>query len=57
MVFKKESNWIPFIQITPDVYNTQKQTLAKLKEQNIIDQLMLIQSKILSVKSFDKVKI
>ncbi|XP_066913096.1 uncharacterized protein [Clytia hemisphaerica] len=55
MTYKKESNWLAFIQILPDVYNTQKAALTKLKEQDAMDQLMFVQSKILSVKSSDKV--
>ena len=52
--FKKESNWLPFIQIKPDIDNIQVASSTKLKEANNIDHLLKMHSNIFFVTSYDK---
>lgn len=55
VTYKKESNWLPYIHIKPDVNSTQVASITQLKERNNIDQLLLAQSRLLSISSYDKV--
>lgn len=55
VMYKKESNWLPFIQIKPDLDGTQIAALTKLKQQNHIDELLYIQSRIFYVDSAKKI--
>lgn len=54
-MYKKESNWVSFIQIKPDINSRQVAGITTLKERNNIDQLLLAQSRLSVINSYDKV--
>lgn len=55
IIYRKESNWLPYIQIKSDIDGSRLSFVTKLEEQSHIDEMLALQSRFLHIESSQEV--
>ncbi|XP_057314205.1 uncharacterized protein LOC130655465 isoform X2 [Hydractinia symbiolongicarpus] len=55
IIYRKESNWLPYIQIKSDIDGSRLSFVTKLEEQSHIDEMLALQSQFLHIESSQEV--